>query len=148
MKRINRLEHSLISPNQCRAEGNKIYDDPTSTVPMAIHHTVTTIDIPLVMNGVIAMVSTRVPTDDELSNCFHLHMTSDHPWDPQHPSLERGNSTFTSSTSTLSSFPTNSIQVDIPFNVPMSDRIMRHCVNDGGSHWMLPKILSRQLLRI
>ena len=52
----DRLENSLISPNQVRSEGNIIHDDPTAITPMAIHHTVTSTKIPLVMDGVIAHV--------------------------------------------------------------------------------------------
>ena len=38
--------------------------------------------MPLTMQGTIASVETRTPTQEELDTCRHVVLSSEHPWDP------------------------------------------------------------------
>ena len=77
------LQHSLINPNQCRAYGISICDDPYDPYrELEIVDNVTETKIPLDIEGAIIGVTTRVPTDQELSDCIYIVMTSDYQWNP------------------------------------------------------------------
>ena len=80
----DQMKHSLINPNQVRAYGISLCDDPTDP-----HHklglTVQDTFIPLVMSGSTCHFTTRTPTSWELDNCLHLEITSDSKWNPNQP---------------------------------------------------------------
>ena len=79
----SKLQHSLINPNQCRANGIQLCDDPFDPFRnISIYDPVNDLTIPLHMNGTICYLNTRVPTPQELKDCPHIVMTSDLPWDP------------------------------------------------------------------
>ena len=83
-----RLQHSLINPNQCRAAGIDLCDDPFDPFrSLSIHDPVTDTTLPLEMNGTICQFTTRVPSNDELEYCPRIILTSDLPWDPSQPML-------------------------------------------------------------
>ena len=81
----NKLDHSLICPNQLRAHG-VIVDD----VPKQFHRSSThsiyapedNITIPLEMHGCISYFSSRSPTKQELENCPWIILTSPTEWNP------------------------------------------------------------------
>jgi len=75
------MEHSLINPNQIRATGIKLCDDPTDPYrDLGIE--VEGITIPFHMEGSICSFKSRTPTDWELKNCRHIELTSDAEWEP------------------------------------------------------------------
>ena len=77
------MKHSLINPNQCRAAGISLCDDPYDPFRcLSIHDPHTDLTIPLVMHGSTCLLTTRVPTEDELQQCPHVVLTSELPWDP------------------------------------------------------------------
>ena len=78
----DRLDHSLINPNQVRHNGLELNDNPYGHEPMGM-----TLDdvhpfIPFASAGTTIFFDTRTPTADELENCRHMVMTSKHPWNP------------------------------------------------------------------
>ena len=78
------LPHSLINPNQLRAYGTLVQDNPFSRDPLAIEPPNNDVTIPLFTLGTIIYADTRVPTQEELSALPHVVLTSDSPWDPHH----------------------------------------------------------------
>ena len=82
----DKMRHTLLCPNQLRANGVKVDDcpkqyDATST------HSIQVADrdlmIPLTMRGVISGFYTRKPTEEELANVNdHIELTADTEWDP------------------------------------------------------------------
>ena len=80
-----RLSHSLICPNQLRAQGLTVHDtpqqfDPTSTHSIQVHDPPTI--IPLHLKGVVSCFPTIKPTDDDLENLPRIIMTSSATWNP------------------------------------------------------------------
>ncbi|MFM8622587.1 MAG: hypothetical protein ACKOB3_04325, partial [Holophagaceae bacterium] len=75
------LSHSLINPNQLRSFGTTVQDNPFAT-----HLTITDpedrITVPMTMDGTNVVATTRTPTQQEIDNCPHIHLTSDHEWNP------------------------------------------------------------------
>jgi hypothetical protein len=81
----DRMNHSLICPNQLRDFGVIVNDVPTFYDPTSSHSIIVpTVDLelPLLMRGVFSYLDTRKPTDDELLRCKHVELTSASPWDP------------------------------------------------------------------
>ena len=78
----DKLDHSLINPNQIRSYGLPLWDnpyDPDHDLSIEIHADLT---IPLRAYGTKVGFTTRVPTSNELRDCQHIHVTSSHPWNP------------------------------------------------------------------
>jgi hypothetical protein len=78
----NKLDHSLINPNQLRHNGISVCDDITDRTRrfgIDIHGE---LFIPFEMKGTIVSFESRVPTKWELQNCRMITVTSDKPWDP------------------------------------------------------------------
>ena len=78
------LPHSLINPNQLRAYGTLVQDNPFSRDPLVIEPPNNDVTIPLSTLGTIIYVDTRVPTQEELAALPHVVLTADSPWDPHH----------------------------------------------------------------
>ena len=77
----NRMNKSLINPNQCRAYNVPVCDDPTDPYrPLGIeledHH------IPFIMQGSTAIFHSRRPTPEEMDTCEHIYMSDTEFWDP------------------------------------------------------------------
>ena len=53
---------------------------------LLIHNTTTSHIFPLSMDGIVAFVETRAPTDKEIFNLPHVHITSDVLWHPKNAS--------------------------------------------------------------
>jgi len=77
----DKMKHSLINPNQVRASGILLCDDPTDPYR---HLGMKTQDffVPFIMKGTICSFTTRTPTSWELDNCPRLELTSEDKWDP------------------------------------------------------------------
>ena len=78
------LPHSLINPNQLRAYGMLVQDNPFSHDPLVIEPPNDDVTIPLTTLGTIIYADTRVPTQEELATLPHVVLTADSPWDPHH----------------------------------------------------------------
>jgi hypothetical protein len=79
----DKLEHTLVNPNQLRAFGISVQDNPFSDAPIYIATEDSEDVLPLTCSGTILMANTRTPTDKELSTCRHIVLSSEHDWDPK-----------------------------------------------------------------
>ncbi|KAI2505807.1 Reverse transcriptase (RNA-dependent DNA polymerase) [Fragilaria crotonensis] len=76
------LDHSLINPNQVRAYGIPLWDNPydaTHNLGIEVNED---LFIALHTAGTKIHFRTRVPSAQELQDCAHVQMTSSSPWDP------------------------------------------------------------------
>ena len=78
------LTHSLINPNQLLAFGMDVQDNPFSTKGLMIQPASHDITIPLQTLGTIIYTNTHAPTDQELTTCPHIVLSSNTDWDPHH----------------------------------------------------------------
>ena len=76
----NKLDHTLVNPNQLRAYGVSVQDNPFDTNPLSI--TTDDVSIELYSEGTIICGDTRMPTESELGQLPWLILTSPHDWDP------------------------------------------------------------------
>jgi hypothetical protein len=77
-----KLDHTLINPNQVRSYGIPFWDnpfDPTRSLSIDVNDD---FHIPLRSVGTKLMFASRVPTTTELETCEHIPMTSSAPWNP------------------------------------------------------------------
>jgi len=80
----DRMDHSLLCPNQLRDFGLIVNDVPKSYDPNSTHSIIIPgqLELPLQMRGVISYLETRKPTEGELKNCPRYEITSAASWDP------------------------------------------------------------------
>lgn len=79
----SRLKNSLWNPNQLRAVGLSVCDDPFDpNRELGFYDPVSDMAVPLEMDSV-AFLRTHVPSIDEVHSCPHIVMTSDAEWDPK-----------------------------------------------------------------
>ena len=76
----DKLDHTLVNPNQLRAYGVSIKDNPFDAKPLSI--TTDDASVELYSEGTIICGDTRTPTESELSQLPRLILTSPHDWDP------------------------------------------------------------------
>ena len=78
----NKLDHSLINPNQIKANAIDVHDNPFGNEPTSIH-----IDggpiIPLIRNGTKIYFDSRTPTEEELNIFQHIQLTSVNECNPE-----------------------------------------------------------------
>ena len=77
-----KLDHSLINPNQLRSFGIPLWDNPYDVAHGLSIDVHSSLSIPLYTSGTKVGFRTRVPTKNELTTCEHISMTSSHPWNP------------------------------------------------------------------
>jgi hypothetical protein len=82
------LTHSLVNPNQLRAFGSTIQDNPWEG-PLSLEDPNDIVKIPLTLTGTNIGFTTRTPSQDELDGCQHLHLTSQQDWDPDNMVVPR-----------------------------------------------------------
>jgi hypothetical protein len=80
----DKMDHTLVNPNQLRAYGLTVQDNPFSEAPIFISTEGHEFILPLASKGTILGVTTRTPTAQELQTCPHVTLSSEHEWDPQH----------------------------------------------------------------
>ena len=81
----NKLDHSLVCPNQLRAYGITVDDVPKQFDKRSTHSIYAPEDevrIPLQMKGCISYFSSRVPTKYELEDSSWIVLTSPQEWNP------------------------------------------------------------------
>ena len=77
----DKLAHSLINPNQLRYAGVSVHDNPfDSANPISISTEL--VHIPLLMSGTTIFLESTTPTQTELENSPHVHLTLDTEWNP------------------------------------------------------------------
>ena len=76
-------DKSLINPNQCRAFGVSLCDDPSDPHrDLGIYDSDSGLFFPMTMQGSFCTLLTRCPTLDELEHCRHVILSDEHHWDP------------------------------------------------------------------
>lgn len=101
------LSHSLVNPNQLRAFGTQVQDNPF-LAPLVMEDKDSFVQIPMHLDGTNVVFPTRTPTQEELDTCRHVHLNSQQEWDPT--TLN----TPTFDISQLSSSPLDTIPVNPP----------------------------------
>ena len=76
------MDHSLLNPNQLRAHGVEVQDNPFDPVQCHIDTGFGGIIIPLFTEGTVVFANTRTPTEEELQCCPKITLTSSRTWDP------------------------------------------------------------------
>jgi hypothetical protein len=80
----DRLGHTLLCPNQLRANGLTVHETPCQ-YDSESPHAISTPDgevFPMFLHGVFSYLPTRLPTDSELADCDRVELTSAAPWTP------------------------------------------------------------------
>jgi hypothetical protein len=89
----DKLDHTLICPNQLRAYGIIVDDTPRQFNSGSRHSIVVPeeddLKIPLEMNGVVSYFPSHKPSADELVNCQRIVLSSDISWDPNDLAFDR-----------------------------------------------------------
>jgi hypothetical protein len=78
----DKMSHTLLCPNQLRANGWKAQDVPKQFDAESAHAIIDptgTSRMPLETSGMISSLPTRRPTDEELETCVSYDLTSDIP---------------------------------------------------------------------
>ena len=68
----NKMKKNLINPNQCRAFGIPICDDPTNQHRALVIEADFNTHIPMSMVGYTCVFITRYLIDDEIETCQHF----------------------------------------------------------------------------
>ena len=77
------LTNSLINPNQCRAHGIELNDNPFDTrEQLGFKDPITEQEIPMALHNSFVYLTTRAPTMEEINNNPSIEMTAESPWDP------------------------------------------------------------------
>ena len=76
----DRMYRSLINPNQCRSFGILICDDPIDPHRPLVFQ-INTLNIPLFMEGKIAKMSTRYPSQSDLESFQYIYLSDQETWD-------------------------------------------------------------------
>ncbi|GFH48949.1 hypothetical protein CTEN210_05425 [Chaetoceros tenuissimus] len=83
----DRMEKSLINPNQCRHYGVSLCDDPTNPHrPLAIRKE--RFSIPMQMFNSSCGIESRRPTMEELESCPRVTLSDTHSWNPETVSFQ------------------------------------------------------------
>mmetsp|Transcript_11237 Transcript_11237/g.16168 ORF Transcript_11237/g.16168 Transcript_11237/m.16168 type:complete len:1367 (+) Transcript_11237:2028-6128(+) len=91
------MEHSLLNPNQIRANGLIVNTCPRQYDQSSLHAIVDNkegITMPFSMYGCISYLPTRLPTDAELKSCRYIDMTCELEWDPYSDSFRESERPF------------------------------------------------------
>ena len=89
----DKMEHTLVNPNQLRSYGITVQDNPFSDAPLFIATETHELVIPLLCTGTIISANTRTPTEKELQTCRHIVLSSEHDWDPQNVKFPKASRT-------------------------------------------------------
>lgn len=82
----NQMNKSLVNPNQCRAYGISVCDDPFDPYSeLGFYDNASETNIPMEMHGSFCTMLTRCPTQEELEECRWIIMSNESHWDPTDP---------------------------------------------------------------
>ena len=115
----DRLQHSLLCPNQIRDAGNVCEDTPRQ-FDRRSSHGITLYDseneeelfIKLKLDGVISLFDTRKPTKKELQECKYFVATSDKEWMPYSNKFAEDEEMADAKISSVSTTPSN-VETDL-----------------------------------
>jgi hypothetical protein len=135
------LYNSLINPNQCRAYGVSICDDPfDKNRPLGLHDPVSGITIPFEMHGSIAGFTTRAPQEQEIRTCRHIVLCDNAPWDPSKIRYPKG-VTFTNTSE--SDYAIAKVQAPVERQLIVQDvPVMPYIEMDTCSHEFTNRCIS------
>ena len=88
------MESSLVNPNQLRHHGVKVQDNPMSEDPLSIISEDEEFGMELKMKGTIVYANTFTPSNAELESCQRIHLTSQHPWEPNEVKFPKSKNTL------------------------------------------------------
>ena len=77
------LDHCLLNPNQMRAYGVTVQDNPYGDTGMHIATEQENLQFPLTADGTVIYFDSRTPTNHELATCPHITMSSPAEWNPR-----------------------------------------------------------------
>ena len=89
---LNEVDATLLNPNRLRYYGTTVQDNPFDG-DMFIRDPEEQVSIPMALTGTNILFEKRTPTDDELENCRHIILFSNHAWDPNNLHLTQNYST-------------------------------------------------------
>ena len=82
----NKMNHTLLNPNQMRNFGIEVFDNPYDLDPartMGIRIPDSNETIPFQSQGSTIFFTSRYPSNHEMDTYPHIVVTCDQPWDPQ-----------------------------------------------------------------
>ena len=79
----DRLDHSLLNPNQLRAHGIEVQDNPFHIEAMHIASDSDEFVYPMHADGTTIYFDSRTPTSHELETCPHIVLSSPNEWNPR-----------------------------------------------------------------
>ena len=79
----DKMDSTLVNPNQLRHYGVTVQDNPYCAEPMYIQSSDEAFLLPLQSQGTVIFATTRTPTSRELEECPRIVLSSERPWDPQ-----------------------------------------------------------------
>jgi hypothetical protein len=94
----NKLDHSLINPNQVRHYGINFWDNPYDKVNGTKIDIDDAVTIKLRTIGTKILFESRSPSEQELRNCHKIHITSKREWNPETVALSKIGSSRTDDT--------------------------------------------------
>ena len=121
----NKLDHSLINPNQLRNYGIKVNDNPydkSNDLGIIANDEVL---IQMHTRGTKIQFGTRVPTTQELNECLKIDMTSSIPWEPSQVCMQEINTPV----SNISSVTYDNVIGKHKYTDPTSDEAHMHEIN-------------------
>ena len=129
------MQHSLFSTNQVRSNGIIVDDVPAiidvrNKSRQAIILPEEGITLPLLMNGPVAYIPIRKPTDSEMENCRVIELTSSDIWNPDESIGNDYERTI------------SSIQSEILFRT-LNDKVMVRAVTHTSHGTLNPSFLSK-----
>ena len=113
----DKLDQTLVNPNQLRAYGVSIQDNPFDAKPLSI--TTDDISVELYSQGTIICGDTWTPTESKLSQLPQLILTSPHDWDPH-------NVCFPS----CSGQSSDSVSIESKHSILAVDTLLQHTIYD------------------
>jgi hypothetical protein len=79
----DKMDRTLVNPNQLHAYGLTLQDNPFSEAPICIATEGHEFILSLTSSCTILEVTTRTPTEAKLQSCPHVSLLSEYKWDPQ-----------------------------------------------------------------
>ena len=125
----DKLDHTLVNPNQLQAYSVSVEDNPLDTKPLSI--TADDVSVELYSEGMIICGDTRTPTESKLGQLPWLILTSLHDWDPH-------NVCFPS----CSSQSSDNTPIESSHSILAVDTLLQHTIYDP---MMVASLMSSQV---
>ena len=113
----DKLDHTLVNPNQLQAYGINVQENPFDAKPLSI--TTDDASVELYSVGTIICGDTRTPTESELSQLPRLILTPPHDWDPHNVCFPSCNGQ-----------PSNSASIESNHSILAVDTLWQHTIYD------------------